>query len=106
MRSHIGIYISVCWQAHLRDPKTTKPNPNPPKPSFFQKTIVQKSPKLKKPGVLTVYQVVTNLPKSRFSAAKKEVFLIKYKLFLPFFARTVYITIQSDRVYRYIPTYR
>ena len=33
---------------------TPKPNPNPPKPSFFNKKLVRKSQKLKKQGVLTV----------------------------------------------------
>ena len=43
---------------------TPKPNPNHPKPSFFQKKLVQKSQKLKKPGVLTV----NTIPSSHKSA--------------------------------------
>ena len=51
------MYMYQC--AGKRTFATPKPNPNPPKPSFFPKTLVQKSPrskvpKLKKPGVLTV----------------------------------------------------
>ena len=73
-------YISVRWQAHLRDPK---PNRNPQKASFFNKTNSFKSPKNSKNRAClqrTLYQVVTNRPKSRFSATKKVGFLIKYKL--------------------------
>ena len=72
----ITLNVSVRWQAHLRDPK---PNPNPPKPSFFKKNSF-KSPKNSKNRVYlqwTLYQLVTNRPKSRFSAAKKIGFLIK-----------------------------
>ena len=58
--------MSVRWQAHLRHLLDTQiltltqnsnhnsnTNPNPLKPSFL-KTLIHKSPKLKKPGVLTV----------------------------------------------------
>ena len=53
---------------------TPKPNPNPPKPSFLKKNSF-KSPKNSKNRVClqwTLYQVVTNRPKSRFSAAEKS----------------------------------
>ena len=46
------IYIYQC--AGKRTFATPKPNPNPPKPSFLKKKLVQKSQKLKKQGVLTV----------------------------------------------------
>ena len=48
---YIRIYVSVRWQAHLRDPQT---QPKPPKTKLLPKKLVQKSQKLKKPGVLTV----------------------------------------------------
>ena len=74
------ICINQC--AGKRTFATPKPNPNHPKPSFFQKKAF-KSPKNSKNRVClqwTLYQLVTNRPKSRFSAAKKVGFLIKYKL--------------------------
>ena len=47
--------IAVLYQcAGKRTFATPKPNPNPPKPSFFKKKLVRKSQKLKKQGVLTV----------------------------------------------------
>ena len=54
---------------------TPKPNPNPPKPSFFKKTR-SKVPKTQKTGC-AYSEHYTNRPKSRFSAAKKVGFLIK-----------------------------
>ena len=76
--SHHGTNLSnQC--AGKRTFATPKPNPNSPKPSFFQKKSF-KSPKNSKNRVClqwTLYQVVTNRPKSRFSAAKKVGFLIK-----------------------------
>ena len=70
-------YIYQC--AGKRTFATPKPNPNPPKPSFFQRKSF-KSPKNSKNRVClqkTLYQVVTNRPKSRFSATEKIGFLIK-----------------------------
>ena len=61
---HFAIMPWIYQCAGKRTFATPKPNPNPPKPSFFQKKIVQKSQKLKKPGVLTV----NTIPSSHKSA--------------------------------------
>ena len=61
----VCVYVCVYQCAGKRTFATPKPNPNPPKPSFFQQQkLVQKSQKLQKPGVLTV----NTIPSSHKSA--------------------------------------
>ena len=67
------MYISVRWQAHLRDPKNPQNNPNPPKPRFFQKNIVEKSPKLKKPDVNIIPSSHKSAKIAIFSCQKSRV---------------------------------
>ena len=63
-KSVYPLYVSVRWQAHLRDSKTPKPMTLTIQNQASSKKLVQMSQKLKRQGVLSV----NNIPSSHKSA--------------------------------------